>query len=77
MKHERITVDESLLAQVDRAGKALGLKRSEIVRRALREWLRKRAIAQFERGWVESLQEHPDDHRRADQWLDAKSWGDE
>jgi hypothetical protein len=40
---------------VDRVGKPLGLKRSEIVREALREWLRRRSIARFEDEWVAAL----------------------
>lgn len=77
MKNVQITVDEKLLAQIDRAGKPLGLKRSQIVRQALHEWLRKRAVEQFERDWVDSLQKRPDERKSAERWLAVQSWGEE
>lgn len=77
MKNVQITVDEKLLAQVDRVGKPLGLKRSQIVRQALHEWLRKRAVEQFERDWIDSLQKHPDDRKSAEEWRGVQAWGDE
>jgi Arc/MetJ-type ribon-helix-helix transcriptional regulator len=59
---------------VDQAAKPLGLKRSEVVRRALREWLQRRAVERFEAEWISSLEQAPDDARRADAWLDAQAW---
>jgi metal-responsive CopG/Arc/MetJ family transcriptional regulator len=49
MKKVQITVDDEILAEVDRAGKPLGLNRSQIVRRALRDWLKQQRIERFER----------------------------
>ena len=42
------------LDQVDRVGKPLGLKRSEIVQ-GLQDWLRKNAVESFEREWISAL----------------------
>ncbi len=74
MKNVQITIDEETLSHVDRIGKPLGLNRSEIVRRALREWLHRHAVESFEREWIEALQKHPDDSGRAEAWLGIQSW---
>lgn len=75
MKNVQITVDDETLRQVDRAGKPLGLKRSEIVRQALRQWLRRRAVDAFEQDWIAALQKRPDEPARAEDWLDSQTWG--
>jgi metal-responsive CopG/Arc/MetJ family transcriptional regulator len=74
MKNVQITVDEKTLKQVDRVARPLGLKRSEIVRQALREWLRARSVERFEREWIEALGERPDDGSRAEDWLTVQTW---
>jgi metal-responsive CopG/Arc/MetJ family transcriptional regulator len=75
MKNVQVTIDDETLTRVDRVGKPLGLTRSEIVRQALRQWLRRHAVESFERQWVAALQETPDDASRADDWLESQSWG--
>jgi metal-responsive CopG/Arc/MetJ family transcriptional regulator len=74
MKNVQITVDLETLAQVDRIGKPLGLKRSEIVRQALRDWLRRHTVENFEREWIAALQDKPDEAARADDWNGAQTW---
>ena len=75
MRNVQITVDDETLRRVDRAAKPLGLKRSEIVRQALRQWLRRRAVDAFEQDWIAALQKRPDQARRAEDWLDGQTWG--
>ena len=74
MKNVQISIDPETLAQVDRAAKPLGLKRSEIVRQALREWLRRRSIGRFEEEWIAALRDRPGTPRDAEDWLDAQAW---
>ena len=74
MKNVQITIDQATLAAVDHAGAPLGLKRSEIVRRALREWLRRQSVERFEEEWIAALQQNPDDAGRADVWLPGQTW---
>lgn len=74
MKNVQITIDQETLAQVDRVAKPLGLKRSEVVRRALREWLQHQAVDRFEQDWIAALQKHPDEARRAEDWLPVQAW---
>ena len=77
MKNVQITIDERTLSRVDRAGKRHGLKRSQIVREALRDWLRRRAVERFEQDWIAALRERPDEAARAEAWLDAQAWSEE
>ena len=74
MKHVQVSIDRDTLDQVDRVGKPLGLKRSEIVRQALRDWLRRHAVERFEKEWIVALQKHADEPERADQWLGVQAW---
>lgn len=76
MKNVQITVDDETLRQVDRVAKPLGLKRSEIVRQALRQWLRRHAAERFEQSWIAALEQRPDDGARADDWLESQAWGE-
>jgi metal-responsive CopG/Arc/MetJ family transcriptional regulator len=75
MTNVQVTIDEETLVQVDRVAKPLGLKRSEIVRQALRDWLRRRAIEQFEQEWITALRARPDEAARAEDWLAVQAWG--
>lgn len=75
MKNVQITIDYATLAAVDRAAAPLGLKRSEIVRQALREWLHRRSVERFEQEWIAALEKTPDDGKRADDWLSSQTWG--
>jgi metal-responsive CopG/Arc/MetJ family transcriptional regulator len=74
MKNVQISIDEETLQHVDRAAAPLGLSRSEIIRQALRQWLRRRAVESFEQEWIAALQEKPDDASRAEAWLSPESW---
>ena len=74
MKNVQISIDGETLSRVDQIGKPLGLNRSEIVRRALREWLHRHAVESFEREWIEALQKRPDDAGRAESWIGIQSW---
>ena len=74
MKNVQITVDDETLRQVDLVAKPLGLKRSEIVRQALRDWLRQRAVGRFEQEWKAALARQPDDAARAEDWLTVQDW---
>jgi metal-responsive CopG/Arc/MetJ family transcriptional regulator len=76
MKNVQVTIDEDTLVRVDRVGKPLGLNRSEIVRQALRDWLRRHAVDTFEREWIAALEQKPDSASRANDWRDIQSWSE-
>jgi metal-responsive CopG/Arc/MetJ family transcriptional regulator len=74
MKNVQVTIDEETLAEIDRIGEPLGLKRSEIVRRALRDWLRRQSITRFEEEWIAALRKRPERGNDAADWLDVQAW---
>ena len=74
MKNAQVPIDPETLAQVDRIGKPLGLKRSEIVRQALREWLQRRAVQSFEDDWIAAAQRRPDAGKDAEAWTAIQAW---
>jgi len=74
MKNVQISIDEETLLQVDRVATPLGLKRSEVVRRALREWLSRHAVKTFEKEWIAALKKQPDAADRADDWIGIQTW---
>ena len=76
MINVQISLDEKLLQAVDQAARPLRLKRSHVVRLALQDWLRRQALEQFEREWIEALGARPDDASRAEAWSDAQAWSD-
>ncbi len=74
MKNVQITIDQETLTQVDRIGKPLGLKRSAIVRQALREWLQRHAVTRFEEEWIAALQKRPGRADDAEDWAGIQAW---
>jgi metal-responsive CopG/Arc/MetJ family transcriptional regulator len=74
MKNVQVTIDQETLTEVDRIGKPLGLKRSDIVRRALRDWVRRHAVERFEQDWIAALGTTPDEAGRADDWRAIQTW---
>jgi len=76
MKNVQITIDERMLAELERVGKPLGLKRSQIVRQALREWLHRHAVERFEQDWIRSLEGEPDRSERAEAWIGIQAWNE-
>jgi metal-responsive CopG/Arc/MetJ family transcriptional regulator len=75
MKSIQVRLDEETLCELDRVSGLLGLKRSEVVREALGQWLQRRATERFEEEWISALRTVPDDQKRADDWLGVQSWG--
>jgi metal-responsive CopG/Arc/MetJ family transcriptional regulator len=76
MKNVQISFDENLLKQVDKIAKSSAVSRSAIVREALKIWIRRKEIKQFEDEWITKLKEHPDDEKEADKWIKAELWGE-
>lgn len=74
MKNVQITLDEATLTRVDCLRKAAKLTRSEVIRQALRDWLRRSAVEKFEQQWIDALRQTPDDPRRAEDWLLVQEW---
>jgi Arc/MetJ-type ribon-helix-helix transcriptional regulator len=61
---------------VDRFAASGKASRSEVVREALRNWLKEKEIREFEGRWIRSLKQNPDDAVAAEAWIKAQSWSD-
>ncbi len=56
MERVMLTLPDDLLQQVDSAARRLGKKRSQVVRQALRDWLRHLEHEEFEASMAEGYQ---------------------
>ncbi len=78
MKNVQISFDEELLNTIDRFATATRLSRSEVVREAVKVWIRqKEIIKEFEDDWIKKLKESPGDPDDSEAWLKAEKWSDE
>ena len=77
MKTVQITIDESLLEQVDRLIATLDTTRSAFIRDALHAALRKYAIDAPDREHAQGYARHPVQPGEFDLWSAEQAWGDE
>ena len=79
MKNVQISLDEELLAMLDDMAETAQLSRSAAVREALKTWIRRKQVEEFERAWIERLKESREDTAadEDDAWLAAESWSDD
>lgn len=76
MRNVQISFDEDLLEKVDQIASSSRLSRSAVVRKALKRWIKESEIRAFEKAWIRSLREKPDDPRDLDAWKGAELWGE-
>ena len=69
-----ISIDPETLAQVDRAAKPLGLKRSEVVRQALANGFAANRSAGSRRNGLQRCAIVPGPRVRLSDWLGAQAW---
>jgi metal-responsive CopG/Arc/MetJ family transcriptional regulator len=77
MKNVQISFDEELLETVDALAASSQRSRSAVVREALKTWIRRQQVEEFEDAWVRKLKENPQEQEEADAWVEANSWSDE
>ena len=77
MKTVQMTLDEDLVAEVDRVAKRLRTTRSSFTRNALREALHRLAVAGMERRHRQGYEAHPVKEVEFSVWEKEQSWGDE
>jgi metal-responsive CopG/Arc/MetJ family transcriptional regulator len=75
MKTVQMTVDESLLAEVDEVTETLHTTRSAFIRAALRLALRRYEIARMEQQHAEGYARHPVEPGEFDVWETEQTWG--
>jgi metal-responsive CopG/Arc/MetJ family transcriptional regulator len=77
MKTIQMTIDEPLLAEVDRVTQSLHTTRSAFIREALQLALQKYKILELEKKHAEGYDRHPVEPGEFDVWVDEQAWGDE
>ena len=77
MKNVQISFDEELLKTIDRFATSSRLTRSAVVREAVKNWIRRKEIKEFEDEWIKKLKESPVDPDDSEAWMKAEEWSDE
>jgi metal-responsive CopG/Arc/MetJ family transcriptional regulator len=76
MKTIQMTIDETLLADVDRAVDEIGTNRSLFIRNALQSALRQHAIEKLEARHAAGYAEQPASEEEVAEWVGEQLWGD-
>jgi metal-responsive CopG/Arc/MetJ family transcriptional regulator len=71
-----MTLDEDLVARVDRAVRKLGTTRSAFARRALQEALRQMTVLELERRHRRGYEARPVRRGEFDAWVAEQAWPD-
>jgi len=77
MKTIRVTIDESLLAEVDQVTKSLNTTRSAFMREALQLALQQHKIAQLEHLHAAAYARHPVEPGEFDVWEAKRAWSEQ
>jgi metal-responsive CopG/Arc/MetJ family transcriptional regulator len=77
MKTVQMTLDEELIAAVDKAARRLKTTRSAFTRRALKAALEEIRIRELEARHCEGYRRHPPKKGEFDIWEKEHAWGDE
>ncbi|MGD0654960.1 MAG: CopG family transcriptional regulator [Thermoguttaceae bacterium] len=77
MKTVQMTLDEDLVAAVDRLARRLKTTRSAFARDALREALANYRVKELEQKHRLGYQKHPVDSGEFDIWQTQQQWGDQ
>jgi metal-responsive CopG/Arc/MetJ family transcriptional regulator len=76
MKTIQMTIDEPLLAEVDRVIQTLNTTRSAFIREALQIALRRYKILEMEKKQAEGYARYPVEPGEFDIWVDEQAWGE-
>jgi metal-responsive CopG/Arc/MetJ family transcriptional regulator len=77
MKTVQMTLEEDLVAAVDRQVRKLKTTRSAFARQALRDALAKQRVKELEQKHRLGYQKHPIKSKEFDVWQTEQQWGDE
>ena len=76
MKTIQMTIDETLLADVDRAVDEMGTNRSLFIRHALQNALRQHAVEKLEARHAAGYAAHPVPEDEIGEWASEQVWGE-
>ena len=74
METIQLSIDESLLAEVQQATAALQMTPSDFIKLAVERALRQREIIAKERRDAQGYSEHPQQPEEIEEWLDEQHW---
>ncbi len=77
MKTIQISMDERLLAEVDKVSEPSGLDLSRVIEEALKHWLKRYQSKRFGQEWITALKKNPDDASRAEAWIETQTWSEQ
>ena len=76
MKTIELTIEESVLAEVDQETQALEMTREDFVRTALERAVRQREIIALEQRHIRGYINHPQTPEEVAEWEDEQDWGE-
>lgn len=76
MRTVKMTLDDNLLAAVDRVSKQLAITRSAFIRKALRDALAGHNAEQLERKHRKGYERYPVAAREFSVWEEEQAWGE-
>lgn len=74
METIQLTLDESLIAEVQQATAALQMTRSDFIKVALERAVQQREIIARERQHAEAYANHPQQPEEIEEWQDEQHW---
>jgi metal-responsive CopG/Arc/MetJ family transcriptional regulator len=74
METIQVVLDAELLRAADRAARRARVNRSALVRRALREHLKRERVRELEARERRAYQEHPQDVKEVEGWAQVAAW---
>lgn len=72
----QMTIDETLLEEVDSTSAQLGMNRSAFIRDALRQAMERFRMVELERQHAAGYARHPVEPGEFDVWQAEQAWGD-
>jgi metal-responsive CopG/Arc/MetJ family transcriptional regulator len=76
METIQLTVEEAMMAEVDRATRALEMTREEFVRTALERALQQQEVIALEQKHARGYDNHPQTPDEVGEWDDERVWGE-
>jgi len=76
METIHLSIDESLMAEVQQATNALKMTPSDFFKLAVERALRQREIIAKERRDAQGYSEHPQQPEEIEEWLDEQHWAE-
>jgi len=74
MKNLQIALDDESVRTLDELACDLQKTRTALVREAIREWIARQQIQEFEAAWIRAAQQDQPDDNLAEAWIAAESW---